>query len=394
MTSTTSPPGCRISSGRAKWLVMAWVSTASRNVCRPELQRRLPHRLVPLHRRRAPDVVDEHVEGALLGVDALDQPADGVGDEVVDRHGDRPTAGRRRRGRRSPRSSPAASSPTVPTRSSAPCSRQLRRPRRAARRCPARRRAWRRRPARPCLPVTAPCPSSLVVTGVQSFASDDCRVGRVTRQVELDSYADAGVLVAVEPRQRAGGRARPRQGERDDRAAARRSSASWPSTRRRWARLDDRDVPGFIALARQLHGRLRRAVQPDDVDAAASDDQRDARRSPGPPAPRQGAGRWRLHHHPVDADLVPMCTSICAEALARMVGAGPRTIGSARARAPSAIGSSSTCRRTPAGAFCSTTCQNRVKAAAFRRRRLDGALNNAGRKLDGRCPAKVRDPRG
>ena len=165
----------------------------------PEVERRLPHRLVPLHRRRAPDVVDEHVESALLGVDALDQRG---GPRRV--RGGRParrSPARRppRRARRSPRSSPAAPSPTVPTRSSVPCSRRLRRPRRAARRSPVRHRAWRRRPARPCLPVTAPCSSSNVrVTGVQFFASDDRRVGRVTRQVKLDSYADAGVLVAVE----------------------------------------------------------------------------------------------------------------------------------------------------------------------------------------------------
>ncbi len=35
VTSTTSPPGVLISSGRAKWLVMAWVSTASRRVRNP-----------------------------------------------------------------------------------------------------------------------------------------------------------------------------------------------------------------------------------------------------------------------------------------------------------------------------------------------------------------------
>ena len=58
-----------------------------------DVQRRLPHRLVPLHRGGAPDVVDEHVQRALLGVDAIDERLDLVGHEVVDRDGDPPPAG-------------------------------------------------------------------------------------------------------------------------------------------------------------------------------------------------------------------------------------------------------------------------------------------------------------
>ena len=94
--STTSPPGLRISSGSAWWLVIRCVSSASRRSRRPVVEVVLPHRRVPLEEvLGAPDVVDEHVEAALLGVDALDERA-------------RPARGRG--GRRRPRcpSPPAA----------------------------------------------------------------------------------------------------------------------------------------------------------------------------------------------------------------------------------------------------------------------------------------------
>ena len=56
----------------------------------------LPHRRVPLEQLlAAPDVVDEHVEAALLGVDALDERLDLVGLEVVGRDGDAVAAGGR-----------------------------------------------------------------------------------------------------------------------------------------------------------------------------------------------------------------------------------------------------------------------------------------------------------
>ena len=56
----------------------------------------LPHRRVPVEELlAAPDVVDEHVEPALLAVDALDERLDLVGLEVVGRHGDAGAAGLR-----------------------------------------------------------------------------------------------------------------------------------------------------------------------------------------------------------------------------------------------------------------------------------------------------------
>ena len=78
-------------------------------------------------------------------------------------------------------------------------------------------------------------------------------------------------------------------------------------------------------------------------------------------------GRWRLHHHPVEAGPAPMWTAICAEGLARAIGAGDAH------RLGSCAGSD--CERlfydaskNASRRFCSTTCQNRIKTAAFRRR--------------------------
>ena len=42
VTSTTRPPGVLMSSGSAKWLVMAWVSTAEAQRAQPDVQRRTP----------------------------------------------------------------------------------------------------------------------------------------------------------------------------------------------------------------------------------------------------------------------------------------------------------------------------------------------------------------
>ena len=56
---------------------------------RPVVEVVLPERLAPLEQHlAAPDVVDEDVEPALLGVDPLDQRPDLVGLQVVDRHRD------------------------------------------------------------------------------------------------------------------------------------------------------------------------------------------------------------------------------------------------------------------------------------------------------------------
>ena len=136
------------------------------------------------------------------------------------------------------------------------------------------------------------------------------------------------------------------------------------------------DVPAFVELA----GRLR-AVFDDlhdgDVDGAAARLNDLLADHPAQPHLARDEGRWRLHHHPVDAALVPMWTSICAEGLARAIGDGHADrLGTCAGVACDRVFldvSKNASRR-----FCSTACQNRVKAAAFRRRQVARAPFDAG----------------
>jgi hypothetical protein len=191
----------------------------------------------------------------------------------------------------------------------------------------------------------------------------------MTGPVNFDSYDDFGVLAAVElvntlvVTHPSGGPA----AEPDPLAAIERVLQADPPTA---ALLGEDDVPGFIALARELHGVFR-DLDVGDEDAAAARLNDLLAAHPAHPHLAKEDGRWRLHHHPVDAALVPMVTAICAEAMARMIGAGEgRRLGTCDSDDCAQVfvdGSRNGSRR-----FCSTTCQNRVKAAAFRRRHASG----------------------
>ena len=177
--------------------------------------------------------------------------------------------------------------------------------------------------------------------------------------MQLDSYADTGVHVAIDL---VNGLA---VASPDDPVAViQRVLAVDPPSLRAFV---PADVPGFVALASDLH-TLFDLVGEDRLDPAASLLNHMLATHPSHPHLALEDGVWRLHHHPVDAELIPMWTAICAEALARLIGNGhARRLG--------------TCERPGCGrvfvdvsknasrAFCSTTCQNRVKAAAFRARR-------------------------
>jgi predicted RNA-binding Zn ribbon-like protein len=189
----------------------------------------------------------------------------------------------------------------------------------------------------------------------------------MTGQVVLDSYADAGTYAAVElvnalALEHAYGRPVPAS---DAAPALRRVLAVDPPS---VAQLSEADTPGFIALARRLRDVFH-DLHRGDIDTAASHLNDMLATHPAHPHLAKEDGHWRLHHHPVDAALVPMWTSICAEGLARLVGSGAGDrLGTCAAPDCDRVfvdGSKNASRR-----FCSTTCQNRVKAAAFRLRRV------------------------
>ncbi|TMQ93637.1 CGNR zinc finger domain-containing protein [Actinomadura soli] len=171
---------------------------------------------------------------------------------------------------------------------------------------------------------------------------------------------DAGVLVAVDLVNRMVVRPEPVE----DMAVLREVLAVDPPS---VAQLAPGHVPGFAALAREL-----RAVF-EDLSGGAEDAAADRLNQllaahPAHPHLAKEDGRWRLHHHPADAALVPMWTSICAEALARLLagGHGDRAGSCADDRCGRAFVDTS---RNGSRRFCTTTCQNRVKTAALRRRR-------------------------
>lgn len=191
----------------------------------------------------------------------------------------------------------------------------------------------------------------------------------MTSQVQFGSYENTGAIVAVNlvnelALEHAFGRAAQLP---DPFPAIRRILEVDPPSA---AQFHERDVPAFIALATRLR-EVFRDIYAGDLDQAANHLNRLLAAHPAHPHLAKEHGRWRLHHHPADLPLVPMWTAICAEALARIVGtdAGNRlgTCDSDDCDRVFLDESKNASRR-----FCSTTCQNRIKAAAFRRRQAAG----------------------
>jgi len=184
----------------------------------------------------------------------------------------------------------------------------------------------------------------------------------VTSQIYLDSYIDAGVITAM-----ALANELTPPDIIDAKAVIAGILAYDPPSR---AMLRPKDVPGFVALAHRVR-EMFVSLDDEDVDAAAELLNSMLAAHPAHPYLAKEEGMWRLHHHPADAPLVPMYTSICAEAMARMIGSGyAERFG---------ICDASNCNRVffdnsknGTRRFCSVTCQNRVKTAAFRLRQAQG----------------------
>ena len=182
----------------------------------------------------------------------------------------------------------------------------------------------------------------------------------MTGQVDLDSYDDHGVIAAV-------ALVNALAASDSDLKQARPAIAEILSVDPAWAaKLRERDVPAFVVLAQSLRPVFE-DLGDGDVDAAASRlNALLSKHSAHPHLAKEG-GRWRLHHHPVEVDLVPMYTAICAEAMARMIGAGHEDrFGVCQAAGCDRVYFDVS--RNASRRFCSTTCQNRVKAGTFRLR--------------------------
>jgi len=195
--------------------------------------------------------------------------------------------------------------------------------------------------------------------------------------VKLDSYADAGVLVAVELVNELAPDGASGDGQPPERilpAIAKILAVDPPSV----ARLRKRDIPGLLGLAHDLR-QLFRDLQDGDIDVAASRLNDLLSKYPAHPHLAKEHGQWRLHHHPMDMALIPMWSSICAEAMARMIGAGHGNRFCA-CQAPDCGRVFFDLSRNASRRFCSTTCQNRVKSAAFRLRQSSSSPRSSPRK--------------
>jgi predicted RNA-binding Zn ribbon-like protein len=187
----------------------------------------------------------------------------------------------------------------------------------------------------------------------------------VTGQVELVSYEDTGIVIAVDLV----------NGLAIEHAWGRPASLLHPFIGIHKAlevdpptveQLRTSDVPGFVALAPRLRAVFTDLHQGDVDTAAGRLNELLAAHSAHPHLAKED-GRWRLHHHPADAALIPMVTAICAEALARQIGAnGGRRLGTCGAADCDRVFRDTS--KNASRRFCSTTCQNRVKAATYRRR--------------------------
>lgn len=176
----------------------------------------------------------------------------------------------------------------------------------------------------------------------------------------LDSYMDAGVYVAIDLVNRLV--VRPEDASAQS-VLAQILSVDPPSVQE----LRDEHVPGFLELAAALR-EVFTDLDDRDEDAAAARLNTILAAYPAHPYLAKEDGRWRMHHHPSDAPLLPMWSSICAEALARLIAGGhaARLGACADAGCGRVFVDSS---RNGTRRFCSTTCQNRVKTAALRSRR-------------------------
>jgi predicted RNA-binding Zn ribbon-like protein len=197
------------------------------------------------------------------------------------------------------------------------------------------------------------------------YGSDDVKLTDVTSQVRYDSYSDAGLFASV-ALVNDFTLLRPGQSELSVDEALGVLAGVLAVDPTSVAMLVAADVPDFVALAHQLRAVFEH-LNTNALDAAVEELNHLLAEHPAHPHLAKEDGRWRLHHHPAAVELVPMWTSICAENLARLISAGDDDrLGTCEAEG---------CRRVfvdesknASRRFCSTTCQNRVKTAAFRRR--------------------------
>jgi len=137
---------------------------------------------------------------------------------------------------------------------------------------------------------------------------------------------------------------------------------------RRWlGMIDQAGADAMVGVATRLRG-IFESIQEDDLDAAAAQINELLQRTGARPYLLRHDGEpWHLHYHGNDSDPATQWAAGCATALAVVVGSEHADrLG---------VCSAAHCDRVYVDVsrngtrrFCSTGCQNRVKAAAFRAR--------------------------
>lgn len=195
--------------------------------------------------------------------------------------------------------------------------------------------------------------------------------------MRFGSHLDATVLLArdlvngLTPGWRQG-----RQVDAADERAARQVVtavlADRPNRARTWREAPSEDLDALRGVADRLRGVFE-AVEEGEVDRAAgtvNDLLGEVQASPELTA--HDGQAWHLHFHAPTADPVDGLTAGCATALAMVLASDARDrLGVCGAEACDRVFVDTT--RNGSKRFCSSGCQNRAKAAAFRaRRRSDG----------------------
>lgn len=197
----------------------------------------------------------------------------------------------------------------------------------------------------------------------------------MTGQVEFDSHISDTVVLAADlvnaltPGESAG---RPYSVPPGEQAIARVEEAV---RRAGWAvRLTAEDAGEFAEVAARLRAVFV-AVHDDDVNLAASVlNELMTTWSARPTLSRHDNEPWHLHFHPADANEVEGTAAGMATGMAFVVGSEyADRLGLCSAQACDRVYVDTS--RNGTKRFCTTACQNRVKAAAFRARRA-GAVQH------------------
>jgi hypothetical protein len=188
--------------------------------------------------------------------------------------------------------------------------------------------------------------------------SDDGTVSSVTGQPLNDSDGDVGLRTAIALVNELSVARPDAPGE----AVRRVLSVDPPSV----AALTDEEIPALCVLADRLRA-IALAIDDDDLDTAAGLVNALLAEHSAHPHLAKESGRWQLHHHPPDAAVVAMWTAIAADAFARLIGEGRAgRVGACAANDCQRIFVDES--KNASKRFCSTRCQNRMKAIAFRAR--------------------------